>query len=310
MYVSNTSGLIAAASIKHSKPMLQIGDITILKRIVITMQQTGIFPIVIITGVDYYEVHYDMFRYGVIFLKMDNPDAPSMLESMKLGLSYLRDKSRRVMVTPVNVPMFSPNTLIRMMQEEAGIVKPSHKGRGGHPLLISQDLVPGILEREWADMHDVLQYYRDDTSVVEVNDAGILMNIHNEQELHDHLEHHNQAILHPHLNLTIEKEKAFFDSRIKLLLYLIADTHNVRRSCERMGLSYSKAWNMLNYLEKELGYKVVERSHGGSRGGKTRLTPQGVRLLQFYQVYEEELSRYAQQKFWNLLQHMNDENSS
>ena len=154
------------------------------------------------------------------------------------------------------------------------------------------------------------RHFSDNTAAVDVSDPGILMNIHNEQELHDHLEQHNHSILHPHLNLTIEKEKSFFDSRIKLLLYLIADTHNVRQSCERMGLSYSKAWNMLNHLEKELGYKVVERSHGGSRGGKTRLTARGVRLLQFYQVYEEDLARYAQQKFWNLFQNIEDEDAS
>ena len=308
MYISNTSGLIAAASIKHSRPMLQVGDISILKRIVITMKQVGIFPIVIMTGVDYYEVQYDLFRYGVIFLKMEHPEDIQMIESLQYGLKYLQGKSRRVMVTPVNVPMFTPETLLHMMRTEGGIVKPVYHNKGGHPLLISQELVPDIMERTWENgMKSVLDYYWKEVRSIDVDVPGVLMSIHNESELHNHLKYHNNAILHPGITLTIEKEKAFFDSRIKLLLYLIADTHNVRKSCERIGLSYSKAWVMLNSLEKELGYKVVERSHGGSRGGRTRLTDEGMKLLQDFQVYEEDMSRYAYERFADLFQNLNQD---
>ena len=295
---SKTGAVIAAASEKSSRPMLQLGEISILKRIVITMQQAGIFPVVIIMGAENYDIQYERYRYGVIFLRMENAEQPTMMESLKLGLSYLKDKCERVMVMPVNVPMVSPQTLVRMIRTEGEIVKPTYHGRGGHPILLSAEMMNNIEQRYWNEgLKEFLFLHRDRTRLIEVDDPGILMNVHNVQEMRDYLEQHNTVILRPHVNLTIEKERPFFDSRIKLLLYLISDTNNVRRSCEMMGLSYSKAWTMLNGLEKELGWKVVERCHGGSHGGRTRLTERGLKFVQLYQDYEEELSQFAQNRF-------------
>lgn len=52
MRISQVGGIIAAASQKVAKPMMQVGSIPIIRRIVITFQQAGVFPIVVITGVD------------------------------------------------------------------------------------------------------------------------------------------------------------------------------------------------------------------------------------------------------------------
>lgn len=52
MQISQTGGLIAAGSRQVALPMLQVGSIPIIERIVITFQQAGIFPIVIGTGAD------------------------------------------------------------------------------------------------------------------------------------------------------------------------------------------------------------------------------------------------------------------
>lgn len=42
-----------------------------------------------------------------------------------------------------------------------------------------------------------------------------------------------------------------------------------------MAISNGKAWTILNDLEKNLGYAVVERKQGGKQGGKTYLTEEG-----------------------------------
>jgi len=52
MKISRISGVIAAASKKDAEPLLQIGTIPIIKRIVISFQQAGIFPIVVVTGAE------------------------------------------------------------------------------------------------------------------------------------------------------------------------------------------------------------------------------------------------------------------
>lgn len=64
-----------------------------------------------------------------------------------------------------------------------------------------------------------------------------------------------------------------------------------------MGLSYANAWNMINRLEQEVGYAVVERKHGGSRGGQTILTEKGMKLMYAYQKFEILLKEYARLTF-------------
>lgn len=89
----------------------------------------------------------------------------------------------------------------------------------------------------------------------------------------------------------------FLNSRLKLLLFLIADLCSVRQACLHMGLSYQKAWDMINQLERELGYAVVTRQHGGKNGGNTCLTDRGRQLMYAFQHYENEVRGFAQQRF-------------
>ena len=146
MYISGTGGIIAAASKKEALPLLQIGSITIIKRIVLSFQQAGIFPIVIVTGTDEFEVKNHLASFDVIFLHNDNFEAPPLFDSVKIGLKYLQDKCERIVFVPVNVPMFSPSTLKTLMDTQGDMVTPCHNGIGGHPVIISSSIIPELLE--------------------------------------------------------------------------------------------------------------------------------------------------------------------
>ena len=74
MRFCSVGGIIAAASKKDAVPLLQIGSIPIVRRIVITLQQAGVFPIVIVTGAQEYEVTHQLASYGVIFLHNEQCD--------------------------------------------------------------------------------------------------------------------------------------------------------------------------------------------------------------------------------------------
>jgi len=112
MKISRIGGVIAAASKKDAEPLLQIGTIPIIKRIVISFQQAGIFPIVVVTGAEEDEVKYQLSSYGVIFIRNENCEQPELIDSVKIGLKYLLGKCDRRVFTPVNVPMFTPATLM------------------------------------------------------------------------------------------------------------------------------------------------------------------------------------------------------
>jgi molybdate transport repressor ModE-like protein len=84
------------------------------------------------------------------------------------------------------------------------------------------------------------------------------------------------------------REKLFFGPGTFQLLQLIDETGSVQLACKSMGLSYSKAWKMLENLDRQLAFKVVERQQGGSHGGRSRITPKGRALMNRYQAFTAE----------------------
>lgn len=298
MNYGKMGGIIAAASRKNAVPLLQVGSITIIKRIVLSFQQAGVFPIVVVTGTEELEVVHQIAPLGVVFVRNEECDAPELFSSVRLGLSFLKDKCDRVVFTPVNTPMFSPETLKVIFAENAPVVRPSYNGQSGHPVVLKNETIEGILNYDGNDgLRGVLRTLHHQTHWVNVTDEGILMSIHNETQLKKHLSRHNEAILAPSIRVSIEKEIPFLSPRLKLLLFLIADIHSVRQACVHMGLSYANAWNMINRLEQETGYAVVTRKHGGSCGGHTLLTEKGMELIRAYQEFECLLKEYAQNNF-------------
>ncbi len=297
MKISHTGGIIAAASKKVAKPFLQVGAIPIIRRIVITYQQAGIFPIVIITGSDNEEIKQHLTSYGVIFLKNEQDEQPELFESVKIGLSFLRGKCDRVVFTPVNVPMFTPATLETLMQNDGSVVIPTYEGRGGHPVLISDDVIGQILGYEGGNGLRGAFELCPDHRRIDVDDKGIICSVYNEADLQARLKEHNSAILHPVMHMQLEKETPFFNARLKLLLFLLHDTQNMRTSCAYSGIAYSKAWDMINSLEHNLAFSVVERRRGGTDGGRTSLTERGTNFLLAYQHFEENMHHITQAYF-------------
>jgi len=301
MKISKFGGLIAAASKKSALPLLQVGSIPIIKRIVISFQQAGIFPIVIITGVEEEEIKYQLSNYGVIFLSYVQPEHLQFLDTIKFGLQYLQGKCERVIFSPVNVPMFTPDTLMKLKISAGEIVIPSYHGHSGHPVMLAESIIPDILGYDGPyGLRGAIQSLEGKKRWVSVEDKGILTSVRNVKELQEQLAEHNNAILHPVMHINIEREQAFFNARLKLLLFLISDTHNMRKACSAMALSYGKAWDMVNRLEMELGYSVVERRQGGKHGGNTFLSEHGVAFLQAYQQFEEEVFHFTQSRFQEL----------
>ena len=64
-------------------------------------------------------------------------------------------------------------------------------------------------------------------------------------------------------------------------------------ACSAMYMSYTKGRQLLNRIEEDLGYKLVARSVGGEKGGRSELTTEGRQLLERYHTFMEELTQAA-----------------
>ena len=85
-----------------------------------------------------------------------------------------------------------------------------------------------------------------------------------------------------------EGELGFFGPGVKDLFLCIDSERSVKAACEKMGLSYSKAWKMIRNVEKAIGKPAVTRVQGGHDGGSASLTEAGRDLLDRYMNLEKE----------------------
>ena len=302
MVIGTIGGLIAAASQKAAKPNLQLGSISVVKRIVLTMQQAGVFPIVVITGVDADAVRYQLAGRGIVFLHNAAYQEPELMDSIRIGLGFLQDRCERVVFAPVNVPLFLPVTLQQLLAAKGDIVTPSYGHRGGHPVILNNSVIPAILAYRGSDgLRGAIAAMEPQRQWVAVPDEGVTLTIHREPELKAYLDAHRNAFLHPHLQLRLEGEEELFGTRARLLLSLIGITRSVHAASEMMLLSGSKAWRLLNTLETALGYPLITRRQGGRQGSRSELTERGLAFLQAFRHYEDQVLAYGNAQFELLL---------
>lgn len=95
-------------------------------------------------------------------------------------------------------------------------------------------------------------------------------------------------MFHPTLKIKIYQEDLVFGPGLVILMEHILVTESMKDACGEMGMSYSKGWKIINRAEKELGYELLERRHGGKSGGKCTVTEKGKSLMKRYRQMEKE----------------------
>ena len=69
------------------------------------------------------------------------------------------------------------------------------------------------------------------------------------------------------------------------LLRGVDNTGSLSRAAKHMGMSYSKAWRMIDEIERGLDTKLLERQTGGPKGGGSRLTAEGSLVLERFEAF-------------------------
>jgi molybdate transport system regulatory protein len=71
------------------------------------------------------------------------------------------------------------------------------------------------------------------------------------------------------------------------LLEAIAGTGSISAAARLLGMSYRRAWMLVDEMNKALKSPAVTTAAGGSRGGGTALSPTGEALVRHYRAAEE-----------------------
>lgn len=298
-----TGAVIVAAGMSSRmsdfKPMLKIGTISMIKRIISNFQQANIFPIVVVTGYRGEELEKHIAKFGVICLKNKNYKNSEMFDSAKIGFSYISGKCERFFFTPVDIPLFTVKTITRMLKTNAPITKPVCNGKDGHPILIADKVLPSLLKAETQGglKGAIEKTLANNVNEIQVDDEGILLDADTPADYERLIKQHNKQLLRPTIDISLICENKLFDKDGAILLRLIEYTGTVKGACQKLNISYSKAWKTLSDLEKNLNFELVERKQGGERGGKSKLTQRGKQLLNQYEDFTERVQKYAAECF-------------
>lgn len=91
------------------------------------------------------------------------------------------------------------------------------------------------------------------------------------------------------------------------LLALISETGSIAGAGRRMGMSYKRAWGLVDVLNSMFDEPLVESSRGGAKRGGAALTATGERVLALYRDLEDK-SRRASAREIEALEAMLSEN--
>lgn len=307
--ISKAGAVVVAASGSRAKPYEVVSSITVIENIIISLHKFGVFPIVVITGKNVHDMHDKLYSKGVIFITDSDSDLSDLLTSSKLGFDFLQGKVEKIIFCPVNFPFFSEQTLSLITNSNKDIAIPTYGDRDGHPLSFSNTILSEILSYNGTQgIRSFINEHQDKVEYIPVNDKSILYKVGNDEQLEQYLQE-NICQIHPYLDVKLEKEHIFFNSQTKLLLFLISNSYSMKQACEKMAISNTKAWQLINDAEKSVNFKIVQRKHGGNKGGRTKLSPQGEQLLISYQKLEEDIFSYTKNRFEDIFKTILDLNN-
>jgi len=299
-----TGAVIAAAGIPVNMPdfdpTIMLGDTSIIKKIIITLQKTGVDPIVIVTGYKAEILEKHVAQMGVVFLR--NPDYmhSDMFHTVRIGMEYLKKECGQVFVMPADVPLFSAESLSLLMGANGMAVCPVHDGVTGHPILLKKELFEDVLDYDGDDgLKGAIDSSGYEAEFVDVDDEGILLELDSRDDL-DRLRQAStkrKAPLRYNIQLKLGRNELVFGPAILQFLELVGRTNSMQTACKQMHISYSKGLRMINLAEKETGIPLLERHSGGSEGGVSFLTPAGKDFLYSYNCMKGELEIYAKKLF-------------
>jgi molybdate transport system regulatory protein len=70
------------------------------------------------------------------------------------------------------------------------------------------------------------------------------------------------------------------------LIERIAETGSISAAARAMGMSYRRAWQLVEALNRDYRKRVIDTATGGRRGGGARVTPFGNEVLRLFRKME------------------------
>ncbi|HMN59605.1 MAG TPA: nucleotidyltransferase family protein [Anaerolinea sp.] len=162
-----------------AKMVLPWGSRTVIAQVVEVLADSGVKPVVVVTGGAQEAVQQCLANYNVTFAHNHRFAETEMLDSLRIGLHALPSRTQAALVTLGDQPQILPGTvravLSRYQTSHNPIIVPSYQMRRGHPWLLGSALWEEIFNLEAGkSLRDFLAAYAEDIDYLVVDTPTIL----------------------------------------------------------------------------------------------------------------------------------------
>lgn len=97
------------------------------------------------------------------------------------------------------------------------------------------------------------------------------------------------------LRVESEDDRFLGPGRIELLEKII-ETGSISQAAKLMGMSYKKAWDLINSINQHTNSPIVTTQTGGEGGGGTIVTQEGKQLIVAFKKLHNDFQIYLSEK--------------
>lgn len=170
-----------SSRMKLFKPLLPLGNSTVIESSIGSFLDTGIENIIVVVGFQAKKLIPVLEAKGIKWVYNEN-FSEGMYSSIVAGVNSLHESVKGFFLLPADIPLVNSETIDKLVEgykySKQSIIYPSFLGRRGHPPLISSSLFSEIIKYDGAGgLKALMKRYEDQAYYVEVEDEGVLLDI-------------------------------------------------------------------------------------------------------------------------------------
>ena len=101
--------------------------------------------------------------------------------------------------------------------------------------------------------------------------------------------------IHGSLWIECDGERFFGPGRVELL-QKIGKTGSISKAAKEMGMSYKKAWDMIDALNRQARVPLVIRQAGGEKGGGSLITEEAIKLIDYHEKLRKRFLAFVNEE--------------
>lgn len=168
------------------KPLLPLGDGTVIERTINIFREGGISDIIVVVGYQADRIIPLLEKQGARWVINEHYDR-EMFSSVQVGVKNLNGDGGAFFLSPADMPLVNSATLKKLIaayrEGNMDVYHPCYGQRRGHPPLIAAALIPYILAFPGpGGLGALLSLYRGTSMDVDCDDPGILINLNTPED--------------------------------------------------------------------------------------------------------------------------------